>query len=445
MYDPLVHSHPGTGEAHSASYWVDTAGQAPADDGPVSGPLDVEVAVIGAGYTGLSCALHLARDHGAQVLVLEANTTAWGCSGRNGSFARISGGRVPLAELIGRYGKDTARAYFGEMQAGLATVKRLIAEGGIECDVQPDGVYKVATKAAHTESLKREAGLYNEVLGYPAHFVGAEQLQGAHAGAESFGALRMPDGFAMHPLKLAWGVQRMARAAGARVHVASPVTGWSSDAKGHLLVTPGGVVRARKVVVATNGYTSPDLHPQLAGRVLPVHSQIIVTAPLSAEQVRNSLPSTDCMFDTRNLLFYYRRLPDNRLLFGGRSAVTGREAENPVHRQFLLDSLRRKFPVLGQVPVDYGWGGWVAVSQNSLPYIYQVPGLDQVFSAGGYAGSGVSFSLHAGQRLADMVMGTGLPSAASFLHQVPQRFPFQPFLRLGQRLAYSWYRFQDAR
>lgn len=445
MYDPLVHSNPGMGKAHTSSYWVDTAGEAPDDDGPVVAPMEVDVAVIGAGYTGLSCALHLARDHQAQVLVLEANTTAWGCSGRNGSFARISGGRVPLAQLIARYGKDTARAYFGEMQAALGTVKGLIADGGIDCDTQPDGVYKVAIKAPHAEALKREADLYNDVLGYPAHFVSAAQLQRAHAGAESFGALRMPDGFAMHPLKLAWGVQRMARAAGVKVHVASPVTGWSSDAKGHLLTTPGGVVRARRVVVATNGYTSRELHPQLAGRVLPVHSQIIVTAPLSAEQVRDTLPSSDCMFDTRNLLFYYRRLPDNRLLFGGRSAVTGREAENPLHRQYLLDSLRRKFPVLSQVPADYGWGGWVAVSQNSLPYIYQVPELQNVFSAGGYAGSGVSFSLHAGKRLADMVMGRNQPSAASFLHEQPQRFPFQPFLRLGQRLAYSWYRFQDAR
>ena len=332
-----------------------------------------------------------------------------------------------------------------DLQAALGTVKGLIVDGAIDCDAQPDGVYKVAIKAQHAEALKREAGLYNDVLGYPAHFVGAEELQQAHAGAESFGGLRMPDGFAMHPLKLAWGVQRMARAAGVKVHVASPVTGWTSDAKGHLLVTPGGVVRARKVVVATNGYTSPNLHPQLAGRVLPVHSQIIVTAPLSAEQVRNSLPSTDCMFDTRNLLFYYRRLPDNRLLFGGRIAVTGREAANPAHRQYLPDSLLRKLPALSQVPADYGWGGWVAVSQNSLPYIYQVPELQNVFSAGGYAGSGVSFSLHAGKRLADMVMGRGQPSAASFLHQPPQRFPFQPFLRLGQRLAYSWYRFQDAR
>ncbi len=108
---------------HSPSYWVDTAGAAPDDDGPLSGAVDVEVAIIGAGYTGLSCALHLAREHGISALVLEANQVAWGCSGRNGSFARISGGRVPLSQLIKRYGAITAKAYFDEMSAGLNTVR----------------------------------------------------------------------------------------------------------------------------------------------------------------------------------------------------------------------------------------------------------------------------------------------------------------------------------
>ncbi|KAB0495348.1 NAD(P)/FAD-dependent oxidoreductase [Pseudomonas vancouverensis] len=444
MYDPLVNAHPGVGAAHTPSYWVGTAGSAPQDDGPVSGAMDVDVAIIGAGYTGLSCALHLAREHGIRAVVLEANQVAWGCSGRNGSFARISGGRVALAELISRYGATTAKAYFEEMSAGLNTVRGLIRDGQIECDAQPDGVYKVASQAKHVEGLKREAGLYNDVLKYNARFVTGAQVQAVHNGAESFGALFMPDGFSMHPLKLAWGIHRMAREAGVKVHVASPVVDWHSDNSSHRLVTPGGVVTARRVVVATNGYTSGTLNKATAGRVLPVHSQIIVTRPLSAEEKRQSLPGSECMFDTRNLLSYYRRLPDDRILFGGRSAITGRDAENPRHRQNLHDALCRKFPVLQGIAVDYNWGGWVAVSENSLPFIYQVQGQSNVFSAGGYAGSGVSFSVQAGKRLAQMVAGEQRPTAVDFLHQPPKRFPFQSFLRVGQRMAYTWYRFKDA-
>ncbi|WP_341782395.1 NAD(P)/FAD-dependent oxidoreductase [Ectopseudomonas mendocina] len=429
---------------HASSYWVDTAGSAPEDDGPVSESIEVEVAIIGAGYTGLSCALHLAREHGIRAVVLEANQVAWGCSGRNGSFARISGGRVPLAELIKRYGPATAKAYFDEMTAGLNSVRGLITDGQIDCDAQPDGVFKVASHAKHVEGLKREVGLYNDVLKYGAKFVEAGSVKAVHSGAEAFGALYMPDGFSMHPLKLAWGIHRLARAAGARVHTSSPVTEWHSSNGSHRLVTPGGVVTARRVVVATNGYTSPSLSKATAGRVLPVHSQIIVTRPLTSEEKRQSLVGTECMFDTRNLLSYYRRLPDDRILFGGRSAITGRDAENPQHRQNLHDAMCRKFPVLAGIEVEYNWGGWVAVSENSLPFICRVPGQDNVFSAGGYAGSGVSFSVQAGKRLAQMVTGETQPTAVDFLHQVPERFPFQPFLRIGQRLAYAWYRFKDA-
>lgn len=444
MYDPLVDSNPGRSQPHTPSYWVDTAGSPSPDDGPIRGNLEVDVAIIGGGYTGLSCAYHLAREHGVKAVVLEANQTAWGCSGRNGSFARISGGRVPLATLVEKYGRDAAKAYFNEMHQALQTTRDLIRMGGIDCDKQADGVFKVASKAEHVAALKREVGLYNSLLDYPARFVEAREVQGVHAGAESFGALNMPDGFSMHPLKLAWGIQRLAREAGAKVHPGSPVTDWSSSAGGHRLVTPGGVVTARRVVVATNGYTSRELNPSLTGRVLPVHSQIIVTRPLSAQEKAASLPGSDCMFDTRNLLFYYRRLPDDRILFGGRSAVNGRDAENPIHRQRLLDALCRKFPVLNGIQVDYNWGGWVAVTNNSLPHCYQVPGLQNVYTGGGYAGSGVSFSVQTGKRLAQMLSGDSRPTPVPFLHEAPKPFPFQSFLRVGQRMAYAWYRFKDA-
>lgn len=445
MYDPLVHPYPDQAQADPESYWLKVSGGAPEDDGPVAGDETVEVAIIGGGYTGLSAALSLARDHGISATVLEARASAWGCSGRNGSFARISGGRVPWSTMVKTEGPEVARAYFGELRQGLDTVRRLIAEGGIDCDKQPDGVYKVATFATHAEALKREETLYNSVLGYPARYVEAAGLRGVHEGPESHGALYLPDGFSLNPLEFARGLHRMARSHGAKIRPHSPVTAWTTENGVHRLVTPGGTISARRVIVATNGYTSGQLHARLAARVLPVHSQIIVTQPMSDAQIAASLPSGDCMFDTRGLLFYYRRLPDNRMLFGGRSAISGADAAAPRHRQYLEDAMTRKFPALKGIGIDHWWGGWVAVTRNSLPFCYRVPGLGEVFTAGGYAGSGVSFSVHLGTRLAQMVAGQPFETGARFLTREPARYPFSAFLRLGQWMAYRYLQAKDAR
>ncbi|MDD1523636.1 MULTISPECIES: NAD(P)/FAD-dependent oxidoreductase [Bradyrhizobium] len=444
-YDPLVDDYPAPSVLDPETYWASVAGPPPQDDGAIQEGVEVDVAVIGGGYAGLSAALSLARDYGIRAIVLEARSVAWGCSGRNGSFARISGGRMPIAKLIKVYGEEVGKAYFNEMLQALNGVRAIIREGEIDCDVQPDGVYKVAAFNAHVEALKRETELYNDLVGYPARFVPKQGLAGIHHGAEAHGAMYFPDGFSMNPLKLARGICRLARRYGARVHPNSPVIGWQRYGGVHHLRTPSGLVKARKVIVATNGYTSSRLNPSLAARILPVHSQIIVSAPMDEKQIAGSLPSGNCMFDTRGLLFYYRRLPDGRMMFGGRSAITGKDAENPRHKAYMIDAMRRKFPALSQATVDYWWGGWVAVSMNSLPFVYAVPGQDQVFCGGGYAGSGVSFSVHVGSKLAMMAAGRTFATGASFLTREPRKYPFPAFMRLGQRIAYRVMQRKDTR
>lgn len=445
MYDPLVSAHPGHGEPHTSSYWAVSAGSTPEDDGPIQQATEADVVIIGSGYTGLTAAYFLAREHGIKAVVLEANQVAWGCSGRNGGFARASGGHLWPSELISHYGKQMALAYFKETCGALKTLRDLIAEGAIDCDAQPDGVIKLAHLPSRMAGLEKEARLFNEEFDFPVEILSAQALSYYHKGDEAYGGIRLSQGFGLHPMKLAWGYLRMARAAGARVHPASPVVGWERKGDRHFLRTPGGIVSARKVIIATNGYTSPELHPSLRGRYMPVYSQIIVTRPLDSAEVKESLPSSDSMIDTRNLLHYYRRLPDNRIMFGGPGAISGKDAMHPRHKLSLQQALIKKFPALKQVTLEHEWGGWVCMSRDGIPHVYEVPDSPNVYCATGYSGSGVSYTAVAGRRLAAMAAGKPDNPPTPITQTPAPKFPFARFLRFGQHLAYHLYRYQDAK
>lgn len=446
-YDPLNARAPGVGLPHVPSYWTATAGPAPADDGPVPAQSETHVAIIGGGYTGLCCANFLARTYGIKALVLEANRPGWGCSGRNGGFARAAIGRYGYAEMIEKWGRDTARRWFGESLAAVDTVRELVREGAIECDLTETGHLTIAHRPGRAAALAREAELLQREFEYPAEFLPADRLRREHiGGAESHGALRFPDALAVNPLKLALGVLASARAAGAKVHGASPVLGWAKRNGVHQLATPYGTVRARQIVLATNGYTPEHLLPFLRGTTLPVLSHIIVTRPMTAqEKTASGFVTGHVLTDTRNLLYYWRRLPDERILFGGRGQIMESPAGRARQREFLLGALKRKLPALGEIGVDYDWWGWVCLTADFLPHVYHAKDDPTVHYAIGYQGSGVAYGLHAGRLLARRIAGddieTPIPSTSTPL----PRFPLAALRRTGQRGMYLWYRYLDTR
>ncbi|MEH6576832.1 MAG: FAD-binding oxidoreductase [Amphritea sp.] len=445
MYDPLVSPGPGTGTPYPDSYWADTAGMAPQDDGPVSADMDVDVAIIGGGYTGLASAYYLAHEHNIQAVVLEANSTGWGCSGRNGGFALKAGGRLSYQKMIKRYGETMAKGMFAEIFEGLERVRGLIKDENIDCDQQDDGHLWVAHRPRMMDVINSEARFLKDTFNYETDILSSEDLKQAHFSSdEAYGALRFRHGFGVHPLKLAFGYHRLARAAGARIHTASPVEGWRREGDRHLLITPGGVVRAKKVICATNGYTAPGLHKKLKNRTFPVLSNVIVTRPLTdAELEATGFKSSDVITDTRTLRFYYRKLPDNRILIGGRSAISGADANNPKHNQNLLDALQRKFSALNNLTFDYQWGGWVCVTFDDIPHIHQAEEDGSVLYAMGYGGSGVSFAVQAGKRLAEKVVGITAGHELPVLSTPLPKFPFAPFRRLGQQGLYHYYYARD--
>ncbi|WP_286265140.1 NAD(P)/FAD-dependent oxidoreductase [Thalassotalea atypica] len=431
MYDPLHDNSPGTNEPYPDSYWASMSGIAPKDDGPIIGEHQVDVAIIGAGYTGLSCAYHLASEHGINACVLEANQSAWGCSGRNAGFILKSSGRKSFTQMQAQWGEEVMRGIYNEMAAGAETVNELI-DKGIDCEQQTPGYIKVAHKPKKLKELIALAKLQQEMFNYDVEVLSKNEVreqfmddQNAH------GAIRYQDGFGLNPLKLAWGYHKLAREAGAKIHTGSPVTKFSTYRNGYQLTTPQGIVYAKKVVMATNGYTPKGFHPLVSNRTLPVLSQIIVTEPLSEQQIQacNFLTSNVVM-DTRALKYYYRKLPDNRILFGGRGAITGKAAEDPFYAQRLLKVLKTSFPSLQNLSYQYAWSGWICMSLDDIPHIHHNPEQD-IFYAMGYCGAGVSFSAQAGKRLAQKVAGQKMADLPIFSRHLP-KFPFAPLRRVGQ-------------
>ena len=431
MYDPLHDVSPGCGQPYPDSYWADISGTSPEHDGAVSQDIDVDVAIIGAGYTGLSCALHLARNHDIKAHVIEANQTAWGCSGRNAGFILKSSGRKSYSQMAKQWGEEVMRGIYDEMAAGVETVNGLISEG-IDCDQQSAGYIKVAHKPNKLKELVELAKLQQKMFGYDVEILSQNDLRQQYMDdRNAYGAIRYQDGFGLNPLKLAWGYQKLARAAGAKVHCASPVSYWKTSGNKQVLQTPNGTVSAQKVVIATNGYTPKGFHELTTNRTLPVLSQIIVTEPLSEEQLAacNFLTSNVVM-DTRALKYYYRKLPDNRILFGGRGAITGKSADDPYYAQRLLSVLKTSFPALANIKYSYAWSGWICMALDDLPHIYQNDE-QSVFYSMGYCGSGVSFSVQAGKRLAEKVAEQQVPNLPLYNKALP-KFPFAPLRRVGQ-------------
>ncbi|TEA78729.1 NAD(P)/FAD-dependent oxidoreductase [Allopusillimonas ginsengisoli] len=443
LYDPLV-SRTGRGQAYAPTYWVATAGPPPADDGPVDHDFDADVVVIGSGFTGLVTALNLAEEHGVKVVVLEANRAAWGCTSRNGGQGQNASGRLYRSQWIQRWGMDVAKRLDAEIHSGFDYWKSLIAT--IDCDAQPGGHLYTAHRQKKIAFLENECRVMRDVFGYDTRMLSRGELHERYAAdQEAVGALHEPDGVGVHPLKLAFGYLRRLRALGVKVHTASPVQGWDTINGVHHLRTPGGVVRARRVAVATGGYTPQRLHKALTNKIMPILSNSMVTRVLTPEEREAAgLHSTTFITDTRTLRFYYRLLPDGSMQIGSRSALTGADAKNEKHLDLLKEGLYRKFPTLRGIPIAYSWWGWVDVSHDMMPRIVQPNPAEQVFYAFGYGGNGVSFSAHAGRRLAERVVGKDGKQWDLPIYNSPlPGHLFAPFRRLGQSMLYKYYYLRD--
>ncbi|HEX9446998.1 MAG TPA: FAD-dependent oxidoreductase [Dongiaceae bacterium] len=432
------------GRPHVDSYWAATAGNEVENTPAVSADIDVDIAIIGGGYTGLSTAYHLGKEFGLSAHVLEANRIGWGCSGRNGGFASVGIGKTSMEGWIKRWGLDEARRCFTQSRDAVRLTHDLLTGEGIDAEPTPMGGFELAHHPSRVKSLEADSRFLREKFQVETRIIGQQELESDHLiSREAYGALFYEEGFALHAMRYVRGLARAAQRRGAVLHSASPVQNWQRDGKRHLLQTPGGVVRARQVVIAGNGYTGDRLHPAIKGRLLPALSSIIVTRPLTeAERQSVNWMTYRKIWDTRNLLFYYRLLPDNRILFGARGGIEDTPANQAATRAWLIRRLSEMFPPLAKTDIEYFWSGWVCVTFDKTPHVGTTDEGTTHYALG-YIGTGVALATYCGRLLAHQLAASTAVQASPLLRQKLPGFPLPALRRVYQRAMYQIYEIQD--
>lgn len=415
-------SHPSieganlTPEASFDPWWWEALPTAAADEVPL--PQRCDVAIVGAGYTGLSAALTLARA-GRSVLVLDAGLAGRGASTRNGGMIG-SGHRLGFSGLAARLGRARAAAILHEGLASLDFTAALIEREEIDCQFSRCGRFRAAWRARDYDSIGREVDTLRREIGLEAQMVPrSEQHREVQTDSYHGGAVYHRHG-ALHPALFHAGLLARARAAGAHVADNCAVSGLRQDRGGIALETARGGVAADAVIVATNGYTGPE-SPALRRRLVPLSSYLVATEPLPPEAVTALIPGRRMIVETRSRHCYYRASPDGRrIIFGGRAALgaIGPEAAAARLRKLLV----QVFPALAETRFTHSWSGRIAFPRDQMPHIGMIDG---IYFALGYSGSGVAMAPYLGHKVALKVLGSAEGRTA--FDDVP--FPAIPFHR----------------
>ncbi|WP_413990790.1 NAD(P)/FAD-dependent oxidoreductase [Labrys okinawensis] len=420
------------------SYWEATAMR---HDFPMlRGEVPCDVAVIGGGYTGLACAYHLAKDYNIEVAVLEAGPIAWGASSRNGGFLSFPPSKLGIREMIARYGLEETRRFFADLRAGADYPRQIAAEEGFDIRLQGDGTFDAAHNRHAFEGLKASAEAHEHVGIRTRLYTKEEFTEIGHGGTEQFGGLHVDGGGGLHALAYAMGLALAAQRHGARLYAKSPVERWERQGVLHRLITPGGVVTAKRVVFATNGWTPDGLHRSIDARVWPALSNIVVTRPLTEAELKAAPYVTETpVSNTRKLLFYYRLLPDRRFLFGARGDTSGSPQAAAAMRAWMERRIGELFPAWKGVSTDYFWRGLVALSLKLAPSVGRVPDDPSVYYGFAYHGAGVIAGPLAGRYLARAIGGSGEVDVPAPLAGLPPRFPLAGLRRPALALVYAGY------
>lgn len=436
-------------EQAQESYWEATGGEETFTSTPFKSTHACDVAIIGGGYSGLSTALHLARDHNIDVRVLEAGHFGWGASGRNAGFCCVGGTGRQRGSLIRSVGLQNARAFYKASTDAVALVRSLALDENIDIQETGDAEIEVAHTSGAARALRDDHRVLTKALGVDAELLSADEFRERYFDStENHGALITRPTFGLHPLRYCRGLAAAAYRHGATLHAHSQVLDWSKSGDGtHELRTAGGTLRAKRVVHCCNGFVQENLSRSFYGRALPIISAIVVTRPLRQEELDAYRWTTNnTAINSRLMLNYFRLLPDNRFLFGGRGHTSGYEAGEAATHANNIATLRRIWPAWKDIEIEYRWHGLICFTASLRPSMGQLPDDPSVFFAYGYHGNGVNMSTWTGKQLAHWLALGRCPEAVPGIMQgLSRKFPLPGLRARALRLGISIAKWRDNR
>lgn len=419
------------------SLWAATANPPP-ELPTLEEDIETDVVIIGGGYTGLSSAHHLSKA-GIGCVIIEGNEAGWGASGRNGGMAVLRYKKA-YSTLAAELGDEMATQLYRLIHEALDTMEGIVKEYRIDCDFKRSGHITAIESHSAIATLEADTRWLEKAIGDRVpRMLGTEEVYAAVGSRMYLGGFLDPRSAEVHPLNYARGFAAGLGRKGVPIYARSMVTGMRLDASGITAETAGGRVRAKRAIVATNAYT--DLAPlgtDLHQRIIPVASSIIVTTPLRPDVAATILPGRQLITNTRRMVNYFRLLPDNRILFGGRGNLKG--LEEPETYQNLQKLLAEVFPALAGVDIAFRWSGQVAMTPDDFPHMGRVG--ERIFYAMGYGGRGVALSNLLGKLLARMVQGDDV-AAGPMISNRFAAIPFHAFRIPALQLIASYYKLRD--
>ncbi|MAO86716.1 MAG: FAD-dependent oxidoreductase [Candidatus Marinimicrobia bacterium] len=360
---------------------------------------ETDVAIVGSGYTGL-CAARVLKKNGASVTVLDRNTIGWGASSRNGGMA-TPGLKQGIQKIYKMYGSELAHEFWNSSVDAIDLIDAIVNEHSIDCDWERNGHASLATKPSHAPRLKEYGSWLEKEFGHSQRYIPKNQIRDEIGSDAYYGALTDDISGGLHPSKYVFGLATAVANLGVQLCENTEVTKIEkNDSNNFRLISSKGDIIAKKIIIATNGYTN-RLVPKLKPLIFPVGSYIVVTEPLTKELQNIISPKKRMYYDSKWFLNYFRLTPDGRMLWGGRNDLST-DLDLDESAIILSKELYTIFPDLAGIPITNTWTGKLGITFDLMPHIGQTNGIYYAF---GYGGHGLSIATYLGTEIGLLLSG----------------------------------------